>query len=220
MTGEPSSVPDPHSILRFWTLALRLKQVRRQGWIDRGVAHPESSADHSWGVALLAWLLARYRADLNPERVLLLALLHDLPEAIVGDVTPFDELRDAAGIIAPEKFRSAPAYSDSVQTAKHASERAALESLLAELGPDAAEFIRALWLEYEASQTPESRFVRQIDKLETLLQAEDYLSREPHLVIDSFRLGTANDVTDPALVRLLAARQSPDLPATPASENQ
>jgi putative hydrolases of HD superfamily len=216
MTDQEELVADPTAFLRFWSLALRLKQVRRQGWIDRGVADPESSADHSWGVALLAWLLARDRSDLKSQRVLLLALLHDLPEALAGDVTPFDELRDAEGNITPNQFRAVPAYSDVAQRVKHAAELAALETLMAELSPATAAEVRALWLEYEAAETPEARFVRQIDKLETLLQAEDYLSREPHLIIDSFRLGTARDVTDPGLVHLLAALRPP---ATPEPEN-
>ena len=92
--------------LDFWSLALQLKRLRRTGWIDRGVSDPESSADHSWGVALLAWLLARDYPDLDRERVLLLGLIHDLPEAVAGDATPFDHLRDATGVIASDHFTS------------------------------------------------------------------------------------------------------------------
>ena len=66
--------------------------------------------------------------------------------------------------------------------------------------------IRDAWHEYEAGQTPESRFVRQIDKLETLLQAEDYLDGQPDLVVDSFRLGARRDVSEPGLTALLEAR--------------
>jgi len=210
MTDTAPKLADVEAVLRFWSLALRLKQVRRQGWIDRGVTDPESSADHSWAVALLAWLLARDRAALDSERVLLLALLHDLPEALAGDVTPFDDLRNPEGQIDPVRFRASPAYSASAQHAKHTTERSALETLLTDLPPDSAATIRALWEEYEAGQTPEARFVRQIDKLETLLQAEDYLTREPHLIVDSFRLGTRRDVTDPALVHLLSLLPNPN----------
>jgi len=212
--GPDAPAPDIDGILRFWSLTLRLKRVRRRGWIDRGVADPESSADHSWGVALLAWLLARERADLNAERVLLLALLHDLPEALAGDVTPFDDLRGPDGQIAPDHLRGSPDYSAAAHQAKQAAEAAALDELIADLPSESAATIHSLWHEYEAGETPEARFVRQLDKLETLLQAEDYLLKQPELIIDSFRIGTRRDVTDPALARLLAA-----LPRRPAPES-
>jgi len=85
----------------------RLKRLLRQGWLDRGVppADTESVADHSLGVALLAWMAALEAqaagADLDPGRVLALALVHDLPEAEIGDWTPYTaaevSAHDAAG---------------------------------------------------------------------------------------------------------------------------
>jgi len=196
------------TILDFWSLALRLKRLRRTGWLDRSVSDPESSADHSWGVALLAWLLAREYPDLNRERVLLLGLVHDLPEAVAGDPTPFDHVRDAAGVIPANHFSTAPGYTESARHAKQHAEAAALDEMLRDLPAYLAADIRDAWHEYETGQTPEARFVRQIDKLETLLQAEDYLDRQPDLVIDSFRLGACRDVTEPGLTALLAARLS------------
>jgi putative hydrolase of HD superfamily len=191
------------NFLRFWTRILELKRLRRQGWLDRGVDDPESTADHTWGVVLLTWLLARDQPGLDAERVILLALVHDLPEALAGDATPFDILRAPDGSIAPEELHALPSYTPEAQSSKQANEAAALEQLIADLAVTTAADIRALWHEYETGTTPEARFVRQIDKLETLLQAEDYLSRQPDLVIDSFRRGTRRDVTDSALAQLL-----------------
>lgn len=202
MTVERS--PDMDGILRFWTLALRLKKVRRQGWIDRGIAEPESSADHSWGVALLAWLLARGRDDLDSDRVVILALVHDLPEALAGDVTPFDDIRRDEGALSDDHFRQAPPSSSASRQAKYQAEKAALETMAAVLDTDTAVHLRACWHEYEAGETPEARFVKQVDKLETLLQAEDYRASQPGLVIDSFRIGATHAVSDAALVRLIA----------------
>lgn len=199
------------TILRFWSLALRLKRLRRTGWLDRGVTGPESAADHSWGVALLAWLLARDHPQLDRERILLLGLIHDLPEAVAGDPTPFDDVRDAAGVIATDHFSTAPGYSKAARAAKQHAEAAALDDMLRDLPAGLAADIRAAWHEYEAGQSPEARFVRQIDKLETLLQAEDYLDRQPDLVIDSFRLGARRDISEPGLTALLEAR----LPRSP-----
>lgn len=196
--------PHDRAFLTFWSLAQQLKQLRRQGWIDRGVVDPESAADHSWGVAFLAWLLARDKPELNRDRVLLLGLVHDLPEAIAGDPTPFDHLRNRRGTIDPAHFTESPTYSATVRQRKTAAERSALAELLRDLDPALATDIRAAWEEYEAAATPEARFVRQIDKLETLLQAETYRRIQPDIVIDSFRRGATRDVTDDQLTRYLS----------------
>ena len=68
---------------------LRLKDVQRQGWVDAGVPSPESVAAHSWGMAVLALKLCP--DDLDLTKVLRLCLIHDLPEVIVGDLTPRDD---------------------------------------------------------------------------------------------------------------------------------
>jgi putative hydrolase of HD superfamily len=194
-------------ILRFWSLAQQLKQIRRQGWLDRGVTEPESSADHSWGVALLAWLLAHDRPELDRDRVLLLGLVHDLPEAIAGDATPFDRFRDIDGTIAPDRFRQVPEYALNDHAAKSAAESAALDTMVTGLSPELASSIRSAWREYEDAMSPEARFVRQIDKLETVLQAEEYAWRQPGIVIESFRVGARRDVTDAELRPLIDLAQ-------------
>ena len=69
---------------------LGLKDVLRQGWVNAGVESPESVAAHSWGMAILALKLCP--PDLSLEHVLKLCLVHDLPEVIVGDLTPHDDV--------------------------------------------------------------------------------------------------------------------------------
>ena len=68
---------------------LGLKDVLRQGWVNAGVKAPESVAAHSWGMSILALKLCP--PELNLERVLTLCLVHDLPEVVVGDLTPSDD---------------------------------------------------------------------------------------------------------------------------------
>ncbi len=66
-----------------------LKETPRTGWLDRGIPaeDTESVADHSFGVALLAWLLAP--EELDRAGVVELAMVHDLAEAAGGDITPY-----------------------------------------------------------------------------------------------------------------------------------
>lgn len=190
------------SILPFIQLASQLKAVRRQGWLDRGVDDPESVADHSWSVALIAWMLAAGRPGLDRDRVLLLGLVHDLPEAVVGDATPFDHLRDDAGNIAPEHFTDSPEYVAGARDAKQQRESAGIDEMVSTLPDDLAASIRSAWREYDQGRTAEARFVKQIDKFETVFQALVYRNDQPDLTIESFIRGADRDIADP-MVRML-----------------
>ncbi len=194
-----------NGILDVLAAAGELKRVRRQGWIDRGVVDPESVADHSYRMALLAVLLALGRPGLDPARAMALALVHDLPEAVTGDITPFDETLGAAGVDREAVFRRRPAYSEAAERAKRVAEAAAIREIAARLPAPLAAWLVGAWEEYEAGETPEARLVRQVDKLETLVQALEYKARQPDLVIESFAIGTDEAVRDPALRELVAA---------------
>lgn len=194
---------DSRSVAAFAQLAMRLKQVRRQGWLDREVADPESVADHSWSVALLAWLLAAESPDLDRERVLLLGLLHDLPEALAGDATPFDQHRDASGSIDAERFRETPAYTAAEREGKRQREMEALEHMLGCLPENLAGTVRSAWLEYDAAESAEAIFVKKVDKLETAIQALAYQAQDPKIVIESFLRGAERDIDDPVIIAVL-----------------
>ena len=135
--------------LAGWSQVLHLKQTYRKGWLERGLseAHCESVAEHSFGVAMLALLLGRNRPELNLEKVLRLALIHDLGEAHVGDLTPNDAVPKAE---------------------KTAREEIAVDAILAHFA-DATE-LKKDWQEYEDQISAEARFVKQLDRLEFALQ--------------------------------------------------
>lgn len=156
---QPLAVGYTDPMADLWTFlerALALKTTPRAGWARCGVPAPESVADHSYGVALLALVLApRHPGPLDGARCLRLALAHDLAEALVGDITPHDG-------VPPE--------------AKARREAGAVAELSALLG-DAA--LESLWREYEAARTPEARFVKSLDKLEMLCQARAYERAHP-----------------------------------------
>lgn len=128
---------------------LQLKGVKRTGW-TRYLApeEVESVADHSFGVALVAWLLCP--DGLDRHRVLELALVHDLAEVVTGDRTP----------------QQSPC-----QQAKDEEEARALASLTAAFpSSQALELLK----EYQAGESGEARWVRAADKLEMTLQSRNY----------------------------------------------
>lgn len=137
---------------------MRLKSVPRLGWLLRGVRDGESVAAHSYGVALIAMLIvdrARARGlEVDGERVLRMALLHDLTEARTGDL-PSTIKRYFPG----EMLRAA-------------DERAASE-ITSTLGEQGAALYE-IWSDYEERRSLEARIVKAADKLDLLFQAREY----------------------------------------------
>lgn len=174
-----------------------LKLLYRQGWLRAGVPRErcESVAEHTLGVALLSWFLADgYFPQADASKVMRIALLHDLGEAYVGDLTPHDGV--------PKEV-------------KHARERQAVEQLLLKL-PRGKQYL-ALWEEYERGESLEARLVRQVDRLEMGLQAWVYeLQGAPDL--SQFFASAEKAMEAPALRELLA--QAERLRPAPLPEHE
>ncbi|HNS51535.1 MAG TPA: HD family hydrolase [Anaerolineae bacterium] len=136
-----------------------LKWTARTGWRMRGVQDPESVAEHSFGVGLVALTMADLLAadaggpDLDVGRLLQIALLHDLGEARLTDLPA-----SAVQLLGSDAKRSA--------------EVAAMQPLLSVL-PSRAR-LEAAWLEFEDASTPEGRLVRDADKVEMMVQCLRY----------------------------------------------
>jgi putative hydrolase of HD superfamily len=168
----------------------RLKEVPRTGWLDRGIPweETESVADHSFGVALLAWLLAP--PELDRARVVELALLHDLAEAVVGDLTPYD--RNALQTLDPDTRRNwlnqRHIRSEEQQAAKQRAEDAAIAELAQTLPEEQSALVQARWAELRERASPEATFVKEMDVLETWLQSRHYAGRHPDAPMESFDL--------------------------------
>jgi putative hydrolase of HD superfamily len=169
---------------------VRLKEVPRTGWLDRGIPADvtESVADHSFGVALLAWLLAP--DDLDRARVVELSLIHDLAEAAVGDATPYD--RELLHTLDPDTranwLNQRHVRSEEQRAAKYAAEDAAIRELAATVPEDMRERLLSRWAELRERSTPEATFVKQMDILETVLQSRRYRERYPDAPMESFEL--------------------------------
>ncbi len=188
-----------------------LKTVPRTGWLDRGVAPEtvESVADHSFGVALLAWAAAVERraqgAPLDPSRVLALALLHDLPEAHTGDMTPYDlsSAPDPSDWEARRAFLDRRHERDRARTGeKRAAEDAVMAEFISALAGVAGATLQGLWEELRRGESAEARFVKQVDRLETFLQSLRYRQSEPDLPVESFRLEVMDTIDDPLLIEI------------------
>ncbi|EOA27759.1 hypothetical protein CARUB_v10023915mg [Capsella rubella] len=141
------------SAIDFLSLCTRLKTTPRAGWIKRDVKDPESIADHMYRMGLMA-LISSDIPGVNRDKCMKMAIVHDIAEAIVGDITP------SCGISKEEKNRR---------------ESEALEHMCKLLGGgERAKEIAELWREYEENSSPEAKVVKDFDKVELILQALEY----------------------------------------------
>jgi putative hydrolase of HD superfamily len=201
-------------LARFFTRVQALKRVPRSGWVDRGVPLPEveSVADHTWQTALIAWLTAIDGTALDVNRVLQLAMIHDLAEVIVGDQPPYaeDEVPDPADRVALAAFfGQRHVRSVEAKVAKRRAEDAAFAVLIADLSPPVHDLLAGLWEEYEEQATPEARFVKQADTLEAYLQSRHYAAGDPTLPMDGFRQMADIELTQPEMVAIRDAVREP-----------
>ncbi len=189
----------------------------RTGWLDRGIPpqETESVADHSLAVSLLAWACAVERqaqgAALDPARVALLALIHDLPEAVTGDIPPYDPTALSTRTGAEERrtfLDRRHIRDDKAASAKRFAEDAAMHELLDALPTSVQVPLTALWNELRQGATPEARFVKQVDRLETFLQSRAYLADFPDAPMDSFRREVLETIDDPLLAAIRDAALS------------
>jgi putative hydrolases of HD superfamily len=130
--------------LAFFRAAGALKDTLRSGHTPAG--RPESTAEHSWRLCLMAVALEEALEGIDLKRLIELLIVHDLGEAVRGDVPAPLQRGD-----------------------KTAEERADLRALLALLPTPAAARLLARWDEYAAAATPEARLAKGLDRLETVL---------------------------------------------------
>jgi putative hydrolases of HD superfamily len=169
-------------VLDFLRAAERLKTTMRSGWTSAG--DPESVAEHTWRLSLMAMLLQPSVPDLDFSRLVKICIVHDLGEAIGGDVP------------APEQARRGEAKAD--------AERRDLVELVTPLPERLQCEILELWDEYEGAMTPEARFAKGLDKLETILQHTQ--GKNPPDFDYRFNLGYGRQYTEghPLLVAVRA----------------
>ena len=167
--------------IRFIQEAERLKSVLRSGFTSSGRA--ESTAEHSWRLCLLAMTFADQLGAIDIGKVLKLCVVHDLGEAISGDVAAVDQHLD------PDKTER---------------ERRDLQTLTRTLPIALQAEILALWEEYESAQTTEAKVVKGLDKLETIIQHNQGANRPDFDYAFNLAYGQKYTAADPVLATIRA----------------
>lgn len=147
------------SPIQFFHYLQRLKIEKREGWRRFGISHGESIADHMYRMSIITMLAPpALSSQLDMARCTRMALIHDMAEGLVGDLTPVD------GVPKMEKSRR---EAETIDWIAH--------GLLGKVhGGVAGQDLRAVWREYEDGETLESQFVHDVDKIELILQMVEY----------------------------------------------
>jgi len=135
--------------LKFLTEIDKMKNIMRQTLLlDK--SRNENDAEHSWHFAVMAMTLFEYCAVENVDinRVIKMALVHDLVEIYAGD---------------------APAFDVAANEGKAEREQESADKLFALLPSDQSPEFRALWDEFEEMQTPDSMYANAIDRLQPFI---------------------------------------------------
>lgn len=127
----------------------KLKEIYRQSRITDG-SREENDAEHSWHLAVMAFLLQEYGNDTNMDilKVMKMVLIHDLVEIDAGDTFIYDTVG----------YQSKPDR-----------EQKAASRIFGLLPEDQAGEFQTLWQEFEARETSEAKFAAVLDRLEPLL---------------------------------------------------
>ncbi len=141
----------------FFRRLIRLKEVRRKGWVTRGVKEPESVAGHSFMLSVLCYVYGR-ELGLDAVKCLKMGMIHDICEVHTGDIVHGIREEDREMGLGEKRER----------------EREGLERIVSLLPGEVSEEFRDLYDEFERGETEESRLVKDLDKLEMCMQAAEY----------------------------------------------
>jgi len=178
MPAKDENIPQT---LEFFSTISKLKDIKRAGWALHGIQNGESVADHSFQVAIMAMSLA-YRVGVDQNKSVQMALIHDIGESVIGDV-----ITERGG----SRLQN--------HTQKQLDERDAVRHILNNAGM--SEYLD-IFDEYTANETPEARFVRQLDKLEMAIQARRY-EISSGIDLGEFYVNARNHITDQVLLGIL-----------------
>ena len=145
----------PNNLLAFLNVVQQLKVQKRTGWLDYSMTECESIADHMYRMSIISMLISNPKV--NRDRCVRIALVHDMAEALVGDITPVN-----------------PIGKDEKHRREEATMRYICDEIVRPISASGAAEMLADFLEYESIGSLEARYVKDIDKYELLVQCFEY----------------------------------------------
>ncbi len=184
-----------------------LKGRKRRGWVLHGIKQPETTAEHTFHLALLVWALGKKKKGIDIDKAIKMALVHDLCEVYAKDLTPYDPLLPDDPKKAKEVFKKWPKFTPELKKKKekdkYEMELKGFEKLIFGLRPNMKKEIKSTWLEYEKKSSKEARFVKQADKMINFLQGIEYWKKEGKIQHKLWMRWIKEIIDDPVLLDFL-----------------
>ena len=172
---------DLENILDFLLEIGKLKEMSRLYWILRGVKDAETVASHMFDLAIMAWIFSSGK-KLNREKLLKMALCHEMSAVYTGDTTPYDRIlprnkKDQKELL--KKWSRIPKEKkQKIFFLDFKEEKKAFERLTKKLEPPFKNEIIQLWKEYKTKTSIEGHLLPQLNVLGVLIQALLYEKRD------------------------------------------
>jgi putative hydrolase of HD superfamily len=162
------------NILDFALSIGKLKRMPRLYWILRGIKNPETVAGHIFTLAIMAWIFGKEKKELNMEKLLKMALCHELSAVYTGDTTPYDRIlsenKNERKKVLERMIRLSKKEKEWIFLADYKKEKKAMKKLTKNLDFSLKKEIIQLWHEYRTRSSPEAKFLTQLNILAVLLQ--------------------------------------------------
>lgn len=166
----------------FFYLVSELKKTSRRGWKEKvGAQYPESVADHSYGTAIMAMIFSDH-LHMDTEKIIKMALLHDLAESVTGDFMPGEISKETKKLVEDEVMRE----------------------ILSKLPDGLVDKYYSLWKDYAMQSSQEAVLLHEIDRLEMAIQAAKYAGEGlPKEKLDEFIESARKEIKSKELLDIL-----------------
>lgn len=170
--------------LDFFKMVGKSKRLPRSGWIREKINDPESVAEHSFRVGVIAMVMSdKLNPNLDKNRLIKMALLHDLAEVVTGDA-----VIDRWGVIDVEK-----------RDEKEKIEEKGIGKIFDKIDQE-NEYV-AIFDEMIGRRSEEAKIFFQFDKLEMAIQAYEY-EEEQGIILEEFFVTASLYIREPLLKRI------------------
>ncbi|MBI2121232.1 MAG: HD domain-containing protein [Candidatus Wildermuthbacteria bacterium] len=198
-----------NELIEFLRKVGLVKRMPQRGFALRGVKNPQTVGAHGFREAIMGWMIARISySGFDCNRVMKIALVHDMCAGYAGDLTPYEFLlKKQNGKNVKSVFQSwirlSKKEKEKILESQRRKERKACGQLVKRLPKLLQSEIGGLWDEFEKGTTKEGRFVQQLDMFENFLEATHQWKHDEKFPIDPWWHQMKELINDPVLVDFL-----------------
>ena len=207
VVGKYKKNRELENILDFLLKIGKLERIPRLYWRAHGIKNPETVAGHIFSVALMGWILGKEKSELNMEKILKMALCHELPAVYTGDTIPYIKKLPKDPKERKKILKKWPRLPEDEKARRflreYKEEKEAIFKLTANLEPDLKKEIVGLWEDYRTVSSLEARFLNQINNLAVLLQGLLYQKKYKGYFADPLWEWAFEKCDDPKILEFL-----------------